>query len=53
MTAIATTSPPMLIRSLRRPSAENSLPGWHMAVAGVLQPGWRTCRDSIASATCS
>eukprot|EP01051_Picozoa_sp_SAG22_P037643 SAG22_NODE_18899_length_280_cov_0.845304_1_plen_27_part_01 len=27
MTAIATTSPPMLIRSLRRPSAENSLPG--------------------------
>jgi hypothetical protein len=39
MTAIAARSPPMLIRSLRRPLAENRLPGCHSAVAGGAAAG--------------
>eukprot|EP01047_Picozoa_sp_COSAG01_P099943 COSAG01_NODE_29874_length_627_cov_29.634470_1_plen_105_part_00 len=39
MTAIAARSPPMLIRSLRRPPAENRLPGCHSAVAGGATAG--------------
>jgi hypothetical protein len=39
MAAIAARSPPMLIRCLRRPPAENRLPGCHRAVAGGAAAG--------------